>query len=263
MADPTSAQTTTVQDMAAPVLHSLHQATLAIVTRHLNTVRTPESLAGIHRETMALAELANDKLRAAQRQVDPKGRDVACRQGCAWCCHFLVTTTAPTLFVLARRLRTDLPPSARAPIAALAAAGHDAPDPPGAPDGLALRCLLLDGSACRFYTDRPLTCRAHNAFDAAECEAKYHDMGKIVHGFDLPGRAEAAMLAAMAEAFEQAGLDPADATIELRTGLHIALSTPDAEQRWLDGERLFAPAHLDGHRGVFGSRLKPLLHRHR
>ena len=95
---------------------------------------------------------------------------------------------------------------------------------------------------CGVYAARPLACRAYNSCDASVCEKAFVDArvrwDMPVDLFQLTvGRNVRTGLAA---AIAAAGLDPGP--YELAAGLEVALTTPDAEARWLAGEPIFAAA---------------------
>lgn len=91
--------------------------------------------------------------------------DVACKAGCAHCCHFPVGITFPEAMRLAAAVRPDrdLGKTLRA------AADATATTPWSALVGLA--CPLLLANQCRVHGDRPLPCRALASSDANSCAA--------------------------------------------------------------------------------------------
>src|SRR5262249_17286877 len=56
------------------------------------------------RAVEAAAELADAAIRTAAEQHPPRP-PLACRAGCAWCCHKLVGTAAPEVLRIARFVR--------------------------------------------------------------------------------------------------------------------------------------------------------------
>ncbi len=73
---------------------------------------------------------------------------LACRKGCAFCCHQHVSAHAIEVFALARRFRAPVP----------------------APAGRTCALLGRD-SACTVHTARPMACRMVVSVDARACEA--------------------------------------------------------------------------------------------
>ena len=80
--------------------------------------------------------------------------------------------------------------------------------------------------------------------DAAACEASYRSGWErpIPNGPRHLGTS-VGVRQGLRAALAGAGLDAA--RLELTTALRIALETPDAAERWLAGERVFAPAEIE------------------
>ncbi len=167
------------------------------------------------------------------------GVGLACKRGCSWCCHLDVTVTAPEVLVLARYLREHLSPEELAELKGKVAAlgdqirGMDA-------QARALsgkRCALLTNNECSAYLVRPLACRGWNSFDANRCEEATRTPGAknptdAVRLAIYQGTRDG-LLAGLHEAGYHAE------TYELTAALRLVLETPDAEERWLRGERVF------------------------
>jgi hypothetical protein len=101
-----------------------------------------------------------------------------------------------------------------------------------------LPCILLDGSVCSVYDVRPGSCRGVTSISAQTCERGFkgenvqvttpHPWGtlKTIH-------LQALWAALMATELPTHGY-------ELNHAIIVALTTPDAESRWLKGEDVFA-----------------------
>jgi Fe-S-cluster containining protein len=164
---------------------------------------------------------------------------VACRKGCGFCCHTYVAITVPEAFLLARAVRErnkrGAPPSlenVQAGIARLAGLGPDQRF------GRKLPCPLLVEDACSVHPSRPTVCRQVASFKLEPCIEEYEGKGGDMQ---VPQRylahatnAQIALLAAL----RASGLPTV--SYELSLALGVALSTPDAEARWLNGEDIFA-----------------------
>lgn len=203
-------------------------------------VREPvaESIDRVARDSY---QLYDEILPQVLAQVRPKALPV-CAAGCAFCCVVPVFASAPEIFRLARHLketgRADaLLPALKARATAIGEMTRD--DRARA----RLPCVLLDAAGnCSAYEARPLACRGYNSCDAGACKRK-HDDGVA----DRPIPAEAMQYAVartvstgVMVGAQAAGLDPGP--YELACGLAAALGTPDAEQRWLEGEDVLAAA---------------------
>jgi hypothetical protein len=105
-------------------------------------------------------------------------------------------------------------------------------------------CALLVDNRCSVYEDRPLMCRATMAGNAEGCRA--------AHQAALEGRQEVSVdLFVYAQYFilgDQAGMRGIlrdmglqDDLVELTQAVAAILSDPGLVDRWLAGERVFAP----------------------
>ena len=108
-----------------------------------------------------------------------------------------------------------------------------------------LPCALLADRRCIIHPVRPFTCAGWNAIDVKECQLDWLDP-------DSADEVESNII--QIEAFQalRLGIDLGSTelglesdTLELTSALRIALDTPDATERWLAGERIFAAARWD------------------
>jgi Fe-S-cluster containining protein len=207
----------------------------------LRTGRMPLVLVEVTETAVALAE---ETTRRALAQSPPRP-PIACKEGCAWCCYKLVGTAAPEVLRIADYLRRTLAPADLEALCervlrldeqrrALAgdrwAAGR-------------LPCPLLVEERCSVYPVRPLTCRGYNSSDAYRCERSYKSRSPVEVPRYAPQQAVATftldgLRAGLAEAGLKADL------LELTAALRMALELPDAAERWLAGEPVFAAARL-------------------
>jgi hypothetical protein len=101
-------------------------------------------------------------------------------------------------------------------------------------------CALLVDDRCLVYPQRPLACRAWTSTSRRRCEEIFHgDPITMLPPLDL-GVYEAVWSVArgVADGVKQARLD--GQTYELHSILHRVFETPNAAQRWLQGEPVFA-----------------------
>jgi Fe-S-cluster containining protein len=106
----------------------------------------------------------------------PRGA-VACKAGCAHCCHVVVAVTAPEALTILDYLKRTLAPAALAQLTqriaefrqrtrALSSSERFSPEYP---------CVFLEAGRCSIYEVRPLACRGMNSLDSAECETRLRD----------------------------------------------------------------------------------------
>jgi len=186
------------------------------------------------------AALAHTLCERSLTREPPEPR-LACRTGCTHCCYQLVGAVAPEVFRIARAVRAANRPGldaasvlARgAPLKGVAARERL---------GRELACPLLVGDLCAVYAERPLVCRQTTSFDVAACldERQGRALDRRIEvspaHLDHAGSASVILIgAARAHRLDAAAY-------ELSAALEIALREPDAEARWLTGERVLAAA---------------------
>jgi Fe-S-cluster containining protein len=199
-----------------------------------------DTLADTKQTTRASAAAdATHQLIELSSKSDPGMPQVACRKGCGYCCHTYVAITPPEAFLLVRAVRERAKRSqhpsieqVEAGIARLAGLGPDQRF------GRKLPCPLLVDDACSVHPSRPTVCRQVASFKVEPCieeyEGKDGDMQVPQRYLAHATNAQIAFLAAL----QSAALPIA--SYELSLALGVALSTPDAETRWLAGENIFA-----------------------
>jgi len=184
----------------------------------LKAGRTPLTVIEVAERASALAEKAVEDFKASH---PPPAS--ACREGCDWCCHLHVAAAAAEVFRVADHLRR-MPASRRA--------------------GARLPCGLLVGHRCLAYPVRPLTCRGFNSSDAHQCELFLDAPRRVrVPNYVPQIRLMTFVLDGIRAGLSESGLR--GELYELTGALRIALAVPDAAERWLAGEAVFAPARLN------------------
>jgi len=173
-----------------------------------------------------------------ERSVPESARaKLACRSGCAFCCHQPVKVSAPEAFFLAAQLRERPDTAAAVRDAAIALAGRN----PEAPRVAWLRCPLLDrGDGCSVHSARPFSCHGHVSLDVEDCKISFSPGGAwSVREPALYDDLRNSWRLILQAALRLNGLS--DAHYELNAALDLALQTENAEKRWLGGENIFAP----------------------
>lgn len=169
----------------------------------------------------------------------------ACRAGCAFCCYLpVVLVTAAEAVHLATWLRAHCSSEELAALRQRLAdrCQQNAASSPAAPAKTPLPCGLLQGDRCMAYPARPLKCRGWTSLRREDCEQAY---GHSQSTKQVPADAYAlimgnAVLNGLSDSAAHAGLD--GASYELNQALARALDTPDADQRWRNGEQVFDTA---------------------
>jgi Fe-S-cluster containining protein len=177
----------------------------------------------------------------------PNVPPIACRAGCAWCCSKSIAVSPPEVLRIAAYLRATLSPE---DLIAVRERIADLDDQTRTMSSLQreharLPCALLADQRCTVHAVRPLTCAGWNAVDVNECKADWLDpeASDAITSNVVQIEAFQATRLGIDLGSEELGLE--HDTLELTTALRIALDTPDAAERWLAGERLFAAARWD------------------
>ncbi len=234
----------------SPEVERLYRAVWKAAGERLRSDRHADAVLAIVKEAKARADRAWSAAAAAVDRAGPA--PIACRAGCAWCCHQAVAVLPAEALAIAAHLRRTLPePELSRLVERLPTA---APRPGGeAARPLAARaCVFLEGERCRIYPVRPFRCRGVQSRDAEICRWDAEHPGAppsarperaIPAPFvTLAGRLADAAARGVAAACLEAGLDHAN--LELASGVRLALTAVDAAQGYRAGEKLFAAAAL-------------------
>ena len=186
---------------------------------------------------VAAAAAASDRAAELERAAlarEPPPSPVACAKGCSACCVSKVVVVAPEVLRLAAHLRATLEPQAFAALVERVSAA-DARTRGLSREGRALAgvpCPLLVDDACSVHEVRPLLCRGWTSLDAEACARHFADPeGVPVPAPHAPAyELASAVLAGLGRAALDAGLD--GGLLELVAALSIALSRPNAGERW-------------------------------
>ncbi len=217
------------------LLESARHAAAAQLTTGAPPRRVPQAAIG--------AMSTSDELQRYHLEVVPTPQKIACHAGCHWCCHMKVSLTAPEIFAVVEYLESGVSERTREQIKARTAELSQDPRifSPDAKVEARIPCAMLsEQGACLVYPARPLACRGYNSLDAESCRRSLDDDLEIVEWNEPLVRDSAAVALGLLAGIEDAGL-PAE-LLELTSGLHIALSEPNALQRWLAGDAVFAAA---------------------
>ena len=190
------------------------------------------------RQAAHLAHRLNESsLRRAPTQLT-----LACKAGCAYCCYSsLVAATAPEIFLLAAAISERVAHDKDYTIAEVLArceetSGRDIADRIAAKKP----CPLLIDDRCSHYEARPTACRQATSTSLAACIDEYEGRDLDV---DVEGCARHILHAGHVQLVLMAGLRANSLSLtryELSAALACALTTPDAERRWLRGEDVFS-----------------------
>jgi Fe-S-cluster containining protein len=179
----------------------------------------------------------------AEQLVDTQ--TIACRAGCAWCCSLFVSATAPEIIQIADYLRATRTTDQLAALHQRLAereqlfAGKSAEGRSAA----RLPCVLLVEQQCSVYPVRPLACSSWSSTSAQRCEESWRShWAQTITANQMQHWLYGGVMLGLREGLDAHGL--ASEQLDLATALRIALDMPDAAERWLAGEAIFAPARV-------------------
>lgn len=172
----------------------------------------------------------------------PDAGTLACRAGCAWCCHFTVDVRAAEVFRILDFVERSFTPEEKARVHAEVRANRAALSGLSEDERVArnVKCPFLNEASCTIYAARPQTCRNYHATDAAGCRQSYEEPGNMdIDPEFAPGvyQAGVAHVEAFSAAMSEAGYDVR--TYELNCALDAALCEPGARERFESGLRPF------------------------
>ncbi len=181
----------------------------------------------------------SEELTTALLELVPPDRPIACKAGCAHCCHLKVVVTAPEAIQIADWLRARLDPGALDALRTRVVATDDRTHGMTVQQRLAAKipCPLLASDRCLVHEARPLSCRGANAYDAGVCrQSLEHPDRPIPLSFYRPQVAiNESLRTGMAAAAAANGLD--GALLELIAALRTLLARPKAGDEWGAGRR--------------------------
>ena len=175
---------------------------------------------------------------------NPSEHKIECAKGCGFCCHLRVTAMAPEVFLLGNSIRRESKKDFETALTRVRAADRNARGLNGRERTKQhFACGLLVDNVCSVYSARPSSCRALTSISVATCKRGYdgEDVEVLTPAVwtELRGAHNQAMWAALAS------VDLPSQGYELNHALLVALETPDAENRWLAGEDVFAGVDCD------------------
>jgi hypothetical protein len=196
------------------------------------------------RTAAKLDEVADNALTFAGGMLEvvldklPPESPVACQEGCSWCCVIIVQTTIPEVLRIARQLHQTL---TEADLLDLRRRINDVLAE--RQQGRRAPCPLLRDDRCSVYPVRPLNCWGWNSHDARRCQT-FAETGRGTTPVYLPEKELAIGVSrGLVQGLGQVRLS--GQKVELLRALKVALEMPDAEERYLAGERIFAPARWE------------------
>jgi Fe-S-cluster containining protein len=184
------------------------------------------------------AKLANEFFETSLKN-NPSKFAIACTKGCAYCCHVSVTATAPEIFLVANRIRELPPQDFDDTLMRVRAADQRTREMSSQQRARnKIPCALLKNNMCSVYDARPGACRGFTSVAVQACHDGFNGLPAQVNTPAVWTTLRSAHKQAMWGALAAVNL-PTEC-YEFHHALRIAVEIPDAENRWLAGEDIFA-----------------------
>jgi Fe-S-cluster containining protein len=175
--------------------------------------------------------------------------DPACREGCAWCCRGVrVDVNPPEAIAIAEYFKHVCAPEDYSAIRTYIAEAAERSRKLSIDDRHAqqIPCVFLDQetNVCTIYHIRPMRCRGHCSYDANACEQACTDTDPSL---TVPVSFVRQSLAGAFTTGQNLGIRDANCDAngyELTNAVHVAISEPNAGERWARGETLFEAARI-------------------
>jgi hypothetical protein len=186
-------------------------------------------------------EGADHWLAAHQQQQRRLGAQWACQPECAWCCALVVEVTPLEALGIADYLQATYPAEEVAAVrerlrAEVARARHI---PPKLRRVRQTFCGLLKDNRCLVYPMRPFACRGYISADADRCQAAYANRCATTVPMDWAAQ-EACNMHQLAFLLGSMQAGHPLELYEMQSAVLRALETPNAFERYLQGEAIFA-----------------------
>jgi Fe-S-cluster containining protein len=205
---------------------------------------TPQTLQAVIEHASWFAE------ETSKAKRDPKTPPVECKEGCYWCCFQAIPLTACEVFRISRFLSSRTDESKKEFIEKLRKLDQKIHGRCLAERAkLNMPCAFLDSGRCSIYSVRPLACAEFTSFDVQDCKqgkrvgfeplSIIHEKARMLVYYAV----EEGLVMGLREALQEADHSP----LELTVAVLCALESPNAEDLWLAGGKVFAHAHLPLH----------------
>jgi Fe-S-cluster containining protein len=215
-----------------------------------------------HFETAKEKQNLDEAMRYLYQKVDAtihelRNIPIACGQGCSHCCTLWVTISAPEAIHVAK-LVTAMGAEAMDRVRAAHEATKEFTS--HARSRHPRDCAMLRDNSCTIYENRPRSCRGAASTDANICARAYRDLtNEVVPTPKLYMGSGVVYVTALYAALSNLALP--NGHYEFNAAVTRVFDTPDAEQRWLAGENIFAGVlEEDGIPPVFYSQMNRVRH---
>ncbi len=164
---------------------------------------------------------------------------LACKAGCAWCCHFSVDIRPVEALNILEHVQNQFTPNQITALRREMASNSEILAPLDDIQRMqtTLKCPFLMEQQCSIYTARPQTCRNYHATDAAGCKQSFDEPNNLDIAPEFAPmvyQSGAAHLEAFAKTIQDSGYD--HAAYELNSAMTELLANPEATRQRFDAK---------------------------
>ena len=180
--------------------------------------------------------------------------DIACKNGCSWCCYKQVGVSPLEVFLIVEYLKNKKTTFSLEDLNSRLATLDQQTNGLSSASRLEaqLPCAFLLENSCSIYEVRPLACRGGNSIDADLCRRHVEDMDNFQSEAELEGHPDwihAVPFHVMRVLREglTSGMrkwDLGQEKLELTAATRIALQEKDALENWIAGKDIFANGRI-------------------
>jgi Fe-S-cluster containining protein len=188
----------------------------------------------------ALYETMDQLLEAFLQRAEKEGQPVACKKGCAWCCHQAVFAVTHEFLYLHEYVQKHVSGKKQEELLGKARDRVKITLNRSEADQLKIRaaCPFLENGSCSVYAARPMACRIYLSASEASCK-KEHDLPSDTRNFpglfDFPLRAGRMMNEGFVAWLKQSGLQVSELAIEQGYASMITLGLTTGE--WIKSRK--------------------------
>jgi Fe-S-cluster containining protein len=200
-------------------------------------------------ELIKAVQIFDQRMDEVIHQRTKKLKNMACRSGCAHCCHQMVGAASLEVFLMAEAINNQYIDQKTEMLERLAGYAQRTESQWQESERYDQPCPFLVDNRCGIYAVRPSGCRKAHSLDVTSCEAFFLEDSdsEIAGDTELDQRC-----LGVRKGFQQAisGLDLDVEPVDMKHSVYMALIHPELLQRWLLGERVF-PMQINANGRVF------------
>jgi Fe-S-cluster containining protein len=189
-------------------------------------------------ELIKAVQIFDQRMDEVIHQRIKKIKNMACRSGCAHCCHQMVGASPLEIFLIAEAINNRYSDQKKEMLERLSQHALRIENQWDEPPRYDQPCPFLVDNHCGIYAVRPSGCRKAHSLDVASCEAFFleNNAGTISGDEQLEQRC-LGLRKGFQQAIAELTLDVEP--VNMQHSVYMALIFPGLLARWLAGERVF------------------------